>query len=109
MQRRRRSSCSSTAEEKSFAQPVVPKFDGLYDHWEMLVDNLLRSKEYLSVVENGVPVVTATSTPEQVKIAEEVKLKDLQAKNYLFQAIERTIIETILSKDSTMGIWDSMR
>lgn len=75
------------AEEKNFAHPAVPRFDGFYDHWPMLMENLLRSKEYWNVVENGVPVTTASSTPEEVKVAAEAKLKDLKAKNYLFQAI----------------------
>jgi len=38
-----------------------------------------------------------------------MKLKDLKVKNHLFQAIDRTIMETILNKDSTKGIWDSIR
>lgn len=25
----------------NFAQPSIPKFDGDYDHWSMLVENLL--------------------------------------------------------------------
>ena len=37
------------------------------------------------------------------------KLKDLKAKNYLFQAIERPILETILCKETSKDIWDSMR
>ena len=40
---------------------------------------------------------------------EDMKLKDLKVKNHLFQAIDRTIMETILNKDSTKGIWDSIR
>ncbi|KAK4440576.1 hypothetical protein Salat_0392500 [Sesamum alatum] len=43
------------ATESSFVQPSVPKFDGYYDHWAMLMENFLRSKEYWSVVENGIP------------------------------------------------------
>lgn len=35
-------------------------------------------------------------TPEQKKAADDVKLKVLKAKNYLFQAIERSVLETIL-------------
>ena len=31
----------------------IRKFDGDYDHWAMLMENLLRSKEYWSVMENG--------------------------------------------------------
>jgi hypothetical protein len=36
-------------------------------------------------------------------------LKDLKAKNYLFQSIDRGIIETILDKSSSKVIWDSMK
>jgi hypothetical protein len=40
---------------------------------------------------------------------EGLKLKDLKAKNYLFQAIDRSILETILCKDTAKHIWDSMK
>ena len=36
-------------------------------------------------------------------------MKDLKAKNYLFQAIDRPILETILSKETSKDIWDSMK
>lgn len=36
------------------------------------------------------------------------RLKDLNAKNYLFQAIDSSILQTILSKTSKQ-IWDSMK
>jgi len=32
-------------------QPAVSKFDGHYDHWAMLMEFFLRSKEYWGVVE----------------------------------------------------------
>nr|DAD47930.1 TPA_asm: hypothetical protein HUJ06_017867 [Nelumbo nucifera] len=38
-----------------------------------------------------------------------MKLKDMKVKNYLFQAIDRTILETILQKDTSKQIWDSMK
>lgn len=44
-----------------------------------------------------------------LKVVEDSKLKDLKVKNYLFQAIDRGIIETILKKDTAKDIWDSMR
>jgi hypothetical protein len=34
------------AENNNFGHPSIPKFDGHYDHWSMLMENLLRSKEY---------------------------------------------------------------
>ncbi|GAU35605.1 hypothetical protein TSUD_30220 [Trifolium subterraneum] len=75
----------------------------------MLMENLLRSKEYWSLIEEGIVTAPAGATQEQRKIAEESKLKDLKAKNCLFQAIDRTILETILSRNTAKEIWDSMR
>ena len=45
----------SMAVENNFVQPAIPKFDGHYDHWSMLMENFLRSKEYWSLVETGIP------------------------------------------------------
>ncbi|XP_026459089.1 uncharacterized protein LOC113359713 [Papaver somniferum] len=36
-------------------------------------------------------------------------MKDLKAKNYLFQAIDRTVFQTILDTGSSKSIWDSMK
>jgi hypothetical protein len=33
----------------------------------------------------------------------------LKVKNYLFQAIDRSILETILNKDIAKSIWDSLK
>jgi hypothetical protein len=41
--------------EGSFVQPVIPQFVGHYDHWSILMENFLRSKEYWQVVETGFP------------------------------------------------------
>jgi hypothetical protein len=79
---------------ESFVQPAIPRFDGHYDHWRMLMENFLRSKEYWTVV---------------VSEFEGLKLKDLKAKNYLFQVVDRSILETILCKDTAKHIWDSMK
>jgi hypothetical protein len=38
------------AESSSFAKPAIPKFDGFYEHWSMLMENLLRSKEYWNLI-----------------------------------------------------------
>ncbi|XP_073138295.1 uncharacterized protein [Henckelia pumila] len=84
--------------ESNFVQPAIPKFDGHYDHWSMLMENFLRSKEYWSLVESGIPAA-----------AEDQKLKDLKVKNYLFQAIDRNIMETILNKDTAKDIWNSLK
>ncbi|TXG72550.1 hypothetical protein EZV62_001129 [Acer yangbiense] len=100
-----------TAINGNFIQPAIPRFNGHYDHWSMLMENFLRSKEYWSLVETGYvePEDGASLTDAQQKKLEEEKLKDLKVKNYLFQAIDRTILETILQKDTSKQIWDSMK
>ncbi|KAL0405994.1 UNVERIFIED_CONTAM: hypothetical protein Slati_3913300 [Sesamum latifolium] len=98
------------ATDGAFVQPAVPRFDGYYSHWAMLMENFLRSKEYWVVVENGVSAAAeVTPTEAQKKTYEEQKLKDLKAKNYLFQALDRSILETIINKDTAKSIWDSMK
>ncbi|GMI82753.1 hypothetical protein HRI_001944600 [Hibiscus trionum] len=94
---------------ENFVQPTIPHFDGHYDHWGMLMENFLRSKEYWQVVSDGIPELTAAMTYAQKTEIEGMKLKDLKAKNYLFQAIDRSILETILCKDTSKQIWDSMK
>ena len=97
--------------EGNFVQPAIPRFDGHYDHWSMLMENFLRSKEYWSLVEIGYaePEDGAAVTEAQRRRLDELKLKDLKVKNYLFQAIDRTILETILQKNTSKQIWDSMK
>ena len=34
--------------EGNFVQPAIPRFDGHYHYWPMLMENFLRSKEYWS-------------------------------------------------------------
>ncbi|KAH7537743.1 hypothetical protein FEM48_Zijuj03G0125400 [Ziziphus jujuba var. spinosa] len=96
---------------ENFVQPAIPRFDGHYDHWSMLMENFLRSKEYWQVVSEGIaePVAGIVWTDAQKAELEAQKLKDLKAKNYLFQAIDRSILETILNKDTSKQIWDSMK
>ncbi|CAL9000239.1 unnamed protein product [Prunus brigantina] len=99
------------ATENSFMQPAIPRFDGHYDHWSMLMENFLRSEEYWSLVEIGIPAATEGTdlTEAQKKTIDDQKLKDLKAKNYLFQAIDQLVLETILKKDSAKDIWDSLK
>lgn len=98
--------------EGNFVQPAIPRFDGHYDHWSMLMENFLRSKEFWGVIESGIPSssssATRVSTISDADL-ESLKLKDLKAKNYLFQAIDRSILETILCKETSKDIWDSMK
>jgi len=72
----------------------------------MLMENFLRSKEYWGLIKNGY-VETESGIEEtkmQRKRIDELKLKDMKIKNYLFQAINRTILETILVKDTSKQI-----
>ena len=96
---------------ETFVQPAIPRFDGHYDHWNMLMENFLRSKEYWHVVSEGItePTDSATMTQAQRTELDGQRLKDLKAKNYLFQAIDCSILETILCKDTSKHIWDSMK
>ncbi|XP_024156018.1 uncharacterized protein LOC112164004 [Rosa chinensis] len=75
------------------------------------MENFLRSKEYWSLVEVGFEELTSSSNMSEIaqKRLDEMKLKDLKVKNYLFQAIDRTILETILKKDTSKNIWDPMK
>ncbi|KAL5746808.1 hypothetical protein ACOSQ2_024105 [Xanthoceras sorbifolium] len=70
----------------NFVQPSIPRFSSHYDHWSMLMENFLRSKEYWQVIESGVtePSEGTILTDAQRKELDELKLKDLKAKNYLF-------------------------
>ena len=98
--------------EGHFVQPAIPRFDGHYDHWSMLMENFLRSKEYWCLIETGFEEPTLGKQPLSEGKQKELdawKLKDLKAKNYLFQAIDRSILETILEKDTSKKIWESMK
>lgn len=101
------------AEGNSFSQVCIPKFDGDYDHWSLIMENLLRSKEYWSVVQGGYtepePAGEEALTPAQRKTLEEARLKDLKAKNYLFNSIDKAILKTITQKATAKQLWDSMK
>lgn len=90
-----------------FSQPSIPKYDGDYDHWSMVMKNLLRSKEYWSVVESGYsqPGADEVLTAAQKKTLEEAQLKDLKAKNYLFQSLDKSILKTITQKETSKQLW----
>jgi hypothetical protein len=97
------------AENAHFVQPSIPKLDGYYEHWSMLMENLLRSKEFWPLIETGVVIAPPNATPEQRRLADDSKLRDLKVKNYLFQAIDRSILETILVRDTAKDIWDALK
>lgn len=89
----------------------IPKFDGDYEHWAMLMENLLRSKEWWELIEVGItqPERNVILTgPQRTEVAEQ-KLKDLKVNNYLFASIDKTILKTIVKKESSKDIWESMK
>ncbi|KAK2442007.1 putative mitochondrial protein [Trifolium repens] len=97
------------ADSNDFQRPSIPKFDRHYDHWALVMENLLRSKELWDLTETGVMVAPANATVEQQQSVAASQLKDLKVKNYLYQSIDRTILETILTRTTAKDIWDSMR
>jgi len=92
-----------TISEK-FVQPAIPRFDGHYDFWSMIMENFLHSKELWQLVEDGIPTLSATSTEAQRRSVSEAQLKDLKVKFFLFQAIDCKILETILDKSTSQAI-----
>eukprot|EP00257_Ricinus_communis_P022888 XP_015582741.1 uncharacterized protein LOC107262292 [Ricinus communis] len=101
---------SSNANTK-FVQLAIPKFDGYYEHWAKLMENFLRAKEYWNLIEVGIEAVPEgiEGDGEKMRAMEEQLLKDKKIKNYLYQAIDREIMEIILNDDTLKPIWDSMK
>ncbi|KDO45523.1 hypothetical protein CISIN_1g045268mg [Citrus sinensis] len=86
----------------NFVEPAIPCFNGHYDHWSMLMENFFRSKEYWQVVSEGItePAAGTVVTDAQNTEIEGQRLKDSKAKNYIFQEIDRSILDNILCKDT---------
>ncbi|KAF2283318.1 hypothetical protein GH714_002228 [Hevea brasiliensis] len=89
----------------------IPHFDGHYDHWSELMENLLRAKGLWSLVENGFeePQMETRLTDTQQAQLDDARTKDHQVKHYLFQAIDRTVFEQILDRRMAKIVWDSMK
>ncbi|XP_058753105.1 uncharacterized protein LOC131626290 [Vicia villosa] len=77
----------------------------------MLMENVLISKEYWELIEPGYvePASGVVPTKAQRKKNNEMKLKDLKTKNYLFQVIDCVVLDNILKKDTSKDIWDAMK
>jgi len=90
---------------------IIPKFDGDYEHWAMLMENLIRSKEWWDIIETGIPrpernvILTGA---QRTELAEKT-VKDHKVKNYLFASIDKTILKTILQKETSKDLWESMK
>lgn len=90
---------------------TIPHFDGHYDHWSELMENLLRAKDLWILVEKGFnePKAGAQLTESQQKQLAEARTNDHKVKHYLFQALDRTVFEQILDRRTSKIIWDSMK
>ncbi|XP_058009804.1 uncharacterized protein LOC131183268 [Hevea brasiliensis] len=89
----------------------IPHFEGHYDHWSELMENLLRAKGLWSLIENGFeePKQETRLTEAQQAQLDDAKTKDHQVKHYLFQAIDRTVFEQILDRRTAKIVWDSLK
>jgi hypothetical protein len=74
------------ASDLNFVQAVIPRFDGHYDHWSMLMENFLRSKEYWPIIESGIEELATTTILIDAQKTELKgrKLTDLKAKKLPF-------------------------
>ncbi|KAF2318983.1 hypothetical protein GH714_012165 [Hevea brasiliensis] len=97
------------SEDKTLTK--IPHFDGHYDHWSELMENLLRAKGLWSLVEIGFtePIEGTILTEAQREQFDDARLKDHQVKHYLFQAIDRTVFEQILDRRTAKSVWDSLK
>ncbi|KAF2285423.1 hypothetical protein GH714_004283 [Hevea brasiliensis] len=89
----------------------IPHFDGHYDHWSELMENLLRAKGLWNLVEKGFTEPTEREKLTEAQQAElnDARTKDYQVKHYLFQAIDRTVFEQILDRRTSKIVWDSLK
>lgn len=82
------------------------------------MENLLLSKDYWCIINLGFEYLKRIEDPNptQQKTFDEARLKDLKAKNYLFQSFDKTnlktithTLNTITQKEMTKQVWDSMK
>lgn len=67
------------------------------------MENFLRFREYWGLVENGILALVGGENPTEAQrksIEDKNKIKDSKVKICLFQAIDISILETILKKDA---------
>ncbi|GAA0167813.1 hypothetical protein LIER_22661 [Lithospermum erythrorhizon] len=97
------------SDEKTLTK--IPHFDGHYDHWSELMENLLKVKGLWSMIEGGFvePLDNALPNDHQMELLEESRVKDHQVKHYMFQAIEKTLFEQILDRRTSKIVWDALK
>ncbi|GJW21496.1 putative RNA-directed DNA polymerase [Tanacetum coccineum] len=89
----------------------VPVFDGHYEHWSEMMENFLRAKQVWNLIDPGIrePTVGIAQSEAEKKKLEELRVKDLQVKHYLYQAIDRVTFEQIMDRKTSKSVWDSMK
>ncbi|XP_076912370.1 uncharacterized protein LOC143570654 [Bidens hawaiensis] len=89
----------------------VPVFDGHYEHGSEMMENLLRAKGLGKLIDPEIkePTVGIVVSDAQKKKLDELKMVDLQVKQYLYQAIDRVTFEQILDRTSSKAIWEPMK
>lgn len=101
----------SITEKMNDDKVKVPIFDGHYEHWSEMMENLLRAKQVWNLIDPGIrePTVGVAQSEAEKKKLEELRMKDLQVKHYLYQAIDRVTFEQILDRKTSKAVWESMR
>nr|GEZ46261.1 hypothetical protein [Tanacetum cinerariifolium] len=89
----------------------VPVLDSHYEHWSEMMENLLRAKQVWNLIDPGIrkPVVGIAQSDAEKKKLEELRLKDMQVKHYLYQTIDQVTFEQILDRKTSKAVWDSMK
>ncbi|CAL2266676.1 unnamed protein product [Prunus armeniaca] len=89
-------------ESSSFVKLAIPKFDGHYEHWAMLMENFLRSKEFWNLVEHGTTRVKCAQLQALQKEFEILHMKAGETVNEYF-ARTLTIANKRKAKHETLG------
>jgi hypothetical protein len=89
----------------------IPVFDGHYEHWSEMMENLMRAKQLWNLIDPGIrePAVGIVQSEAQIKKLEELRMKDMKVKHYLYQAIDRVVFEQIMDRSTSKAIWASMK
>ncbi|XP_076913804.1 uncharacterized protein LOC143572557 [Bidens hawaiensis] len=89
----------------------VPVFEGHYEHWSEMMENLLRAKQLWGLIDPGIiePAAGVAQSEAVRKKLEDLKAKDLQVNHFLYQAIDRVTFEQILDRRTSKAVWESMK
>lgn len=90
------------AENAIFQVLSVPKFDGDYEHWSMLMKTLLKSKEYWVVIEPGY------TEPREGTVLTVAQQTDLDARS-VSQGFEGSKLPVSVDRQTDFKDYDSQR